>query len=190
MKKEVFRMPTQVTINARSSSITNAFVNGIIPCITPNDEEVRDALKVLGMSENDVRCAYCGDKATEWDHFHPLIVDRKPTGYISEIHNLVPACGKCNQSKGNKDWRKWMNSDAVLSPKTRGVLDLSERIERLEEYEKQFAPTKYDFKAIVGEKLWKEHMDNLDSIINMMKKAQITSDEIKKKVAECVNNRE
>lgn len=188
MKKKVFRMPTQVTINARSSSITNAFVNGIIPCIEPSEEEVKKALEVLGLSEDDVRCAYCGDKATEWDHFHPLIVDRKPTGYISEIQNLVPACGKCNQSKGNKEWEKWMNSDAVLSPKTRGVVDLEERIERLKEYEKQFVPTKYDFKTIVGEKLWKEHMDNLDEIIKMMKKAQITSDEIKRVIVEYVKN--
>jgi endonuclease I len=48
------------------------------------------------------------------------VLKKKPTGYISEIHNLVPACGKCNQSKGNKEWRQWMLSDATLSPKTKG----------------------------------------------------------------------
>lgn len=172
-------MPTQVTVKARSSSITNAFFNGIIPCIEPTDKEIAEALEVLDMT-NDVHCAYCGDKMSEWDHFHPLIVDKEPTGYITEIHNLVPSCGKCNQSKGNKDWKEWMNSDAKQSPKTRGVDNLEQRIERLEEYEKRFKPKKYDLKAIVGEELWTKHLKNLKGIINMMKEAQHTSDEIQK----------
>ncbi len=39
MKKSVFRMPTPVKITGRTSSITNAFVNGIIPVIEPTDDE-------------------------------------------------------------------------------------------------------------------------------------------------------
>ena len=45
------------------------------------------------------------------DHLRPLVKDKEPTGYISEIHNLVPSCGKCNQSKGNKEWKAWMRRD-------------------------------------------------------------------------------
>jgi hypothetical protein len=30
-----------------------------------------------------------------------LVEEKEPIGYISEIRNLVPVCGKCNQSKGN-----------------------------------------------------------------------------------------
>lgn len=180
MKKDSpFRMPTQVTVKARSSSITNAFFNGIIPCIEPTEEEVDEALKVLGMTEDTVCCAYCGDKMSEWDHFHPLVVGKEPTGYITEIHNLVPSCGKCNQSKGNKDWKEWMNSNAKQSPKTRGVADMEHRIERLEAYEKKFAPKIYDIKTIVGEDLWNKHLKNRDAIIQMMNEAQRTSDEIK-----------
>lgn len=171
-------MPKQVTVKARSSSITNAFFNGIIPQIEPTDEEVEDALKVLGMTAETVCCAYCGDKMSEWDHFHPLVVDKKPTGYITEIHNLVPSCGKCNQSKGNKEWKEWMNSNAQKSPKTRGVANLEQRIKQLEEYENHFKPKKHDIKAIVGEELWKKHLKNLNDIINMMNVAQHTSDEI------------
>ena len=58
---DVFVMPKQVSITARSSSITNSFVNGIIPCINPTEEEVAAALSVLGMDEHSVVCAYCGD---------------------------------------------------------------------------------------------------------------------------------
>ncbi len=102
-----FKMPKPVKISGRSSSITNSFVNAIIPVIVPTEPEVAKALEILGMGDRPV-CSYCGDPFTEWDHLRPLIVDKKPTGYISEIHNLVPACGKCNQSKGNKHWRTWM----------------------------------------------------------------------------------
>lgn len=132
---EVFKMPNPVTIIGRTSSITNAFVNGIIPCILPSEEEIKNVLGVLGMDKDTIRCAYCGDRYTEWDHFRPLVKDKRSTGYISEIHNLVPACGKCNQSKGNKDWKEWILSNSNLSPKTRGIQDLELIVRRLEEFE-------------------------------------------------------
>jgi 5-methylcytosine-specific restriction endonuclease McrA len=117
-----FQMPTPVSIMGRSSSITNSFINAIIPVVLPTEDELREALSILQMSADDLRCAYCGDRSTEWDHLRPLVVNQRPTGYISEIGNLVPACGKCNQSKGNKPWRSWMEGTAPQSPKTRGVL--------------------------------------------------------------------
>jgi len=99
---KAFAMPSVQTMMSRKSSITNAFVNSLIPVVEPTVDEIEEALRILGMSADDVRCAYCGDVSTEWDHLRPLVVNRRPTGYISEIGNLVPACGKCNQSKGNK----------------------------------------------------------------------------------------
>ena len=99
-----FSMPKASKITGRSSSITNAFVNAIVPKVLPNSEQIESALKTLRISSNMVVCCYCGDTSTEWDHLRPVVRDKKPTGYISEIANLVPACGKCNQSKGNKDW--------------------------------------------------------------------------------------
>jgi 5-methylcytosine-specific restriction endonuclease McrA len=102
-----FRMPTAMSITGRSSSITNAFVNALIPIVFPSEAEVVEALSVLGMSPNDVRCIYCGDPYTEWDHLRPLVIDQKPTGFVSELANLVPGCGRCNQSKGKKPWREW-----------------------------------------------------------------------------------
>ena len=103
-----FQMPAVATMVSRKSSITNAFVNTLIPQITPKHEEIQEALSILGMDVTDVRCAYCGDKMTEWDHLRPLVFKLRPTGYISEIANLVPACHRCNSSKGNSAWRKWM----------------------------------------------------------------------------------
>ena len=90
-----------MSVTGRSSSITNAFIDAIIPAVDPTEEEKLEALRILQIDPKDIRCAYCGDKATEWDHLRPIITIQEPTGYITEIANLVPSCGKCNQSKGN-----------------------------------------------------------------------------------------
>lgn len=180
---KAFAMPKAVKIMGRSSSITNSFVNGIIPVIHPSDDEVRHNLEILGMNEDTVCCAYCGDACTEWDHFHPLIVDRKPTGYVSEINNLVPACSKCNQSKGNSEWETWMRSDAEKSPKTRGIVDIESRIEKLKEYDR-LAKKNIDIESIVGTDEWEKHWKNCDLIIAQMREAQLYSDMLKKKISD------
>lgn len=185
----LFRMPTPVKITGRSSSITNSFVNAIIPVVQPTAAEIEEALKVLGMTNNTYCCAFCGDTATEWDHLRPLVKDKKPTGYISEIHNLVPACGKCNQSKGNKEWETWMLSSAKLSPKMRGIADLKQRIEKLRDYERRGSPTKLDFGQIVGADVWAEHWDNWRAIQELMKEAQVLAQEINRTVAKAHKER-
>jgi hypothetical protein len=179
----MFKMPTPVKITGRSSSITNSFINSIIPVIQPTSEQVEEALAILGMSTDSCLCCYCGASASEWDHLRPLVVGQKPTGYISEIQNLVPSCGKCNQSKGNKHWEVWMRSDAALSPKVRGVTDIEERIARLKKYEKWGIPTFVDFESVVGKELWAIHWSNWDLVLSTMRKAQETADQIKSIIA-------
>lgn len=178
----LFKMPVPVKITARSSSITNAFINSIIPVYFPKEDDVKKALSILGMSQEKFECAYCGAEATEWDHLRPLVMDKKPTGYVSEIHNLVPACGKCNQSKGNKNWKTWMLSDASLSPKTKQVPDLEIRVARLEKYEQWGKATKIDFEQIVGGDLWGTHWENCEKIHELMRKSQKHADQIKAKI--------
>ena len=174
----VFRMPTPMKITGRSSSITNSFINSIIPIIPPSAEDVRNALSILGMDVESIECSYCGATYTEWDHLRPLVMNQKPTGYISEIHNLVPSCGKCNQSKGNKAWETWIMSDAPLSPKTKGVADLDARLDALRNYENWGVPTKVDFEKIVGSAKWAQHWGNWERVIATMKNAQLLADEI------------
>ena len=170
-------------ITGRSSSITNAFINSIIPVVPPTESQVKEALIILEMTNDNYQCSYCGSTATEWDHLRPLVINKKPTGYISEIHNLVPSCGKCNQSKGNKEWRQWINSDAPLSPKSKGIKDLNERIKRLEAYESSASPTKMDFGEIVGKETWEQHWSNWERVQEIMKESQILAETINSKVA-------
>jgi hypothetical protein len=172
-----------MSVSGRSSSITNAFISAIIPVIEPTPEEELEALRILRIDPGDIRCAYCGDKSTEWDHLRPIVSDQAPTGYVTELANLVPSCGKCNQSKGKSDWRTWMEGDARLSPKTRRVPDLAERVERLRTYEAWRQPRKIDFPAMVGAEMWERHMRNWRSVLELLRKSQELASEIRTIVA-------
>lgn len=180
---KLFQMPKAVKIMGRTSSITNSFINSIIPVVRPTVAEIHEALAILDMVEG-VTCSYCGDGWTEWDHLRPLVLDKQPTGYISEIHNLVPACGKCNQSKGNKDWRQWMFGPAARSPKTRGVDDLESRAERLAAYEAWRPPTVVSFADLAGPDLWNQHQANHRQLMALMREAEVTASAIRSRVLE------
>ena len=180
----LFNMPKPMKITGRSSTITNSFINAIIPVIQPTEQQVKDSLEILEMDLATFQCSYCGAMATEWDHLRPLVVNKKPTGYVSEINNLVPACGKCNQSKGNKEWIIWMLSDAGLSPKTKGVQDIELRMDRLQKYEELLKPTKVDFETLVGAERWEQHWANWESVQATMRNAQVLADEINSIVAQ------
>jgi 5-methylcytosine-specific restriction endonuclease McrA len=177
------QLPAPMSVTGRSSSITNAFINAIIPVVDPTEDEELEALRILHIDPKDIRCAYCGDKATEWDHLRPIISNQEPTGYVTEIANLVPSCGKCNQSKGKSYWRTWMEGNARLSPKTRGVPDLSDRVTRLQAFEDWREPRRIDFATIVGAEMWQQHRQNWQSVLELLKKSQQLASEIRNIVA-------
>lgn len=177
-------MPTAVRITGRTSTITNSFVNSIIPVFHPTPDEVQEALSVLGMTPATVRCAYCGDPATEWDHLRPLVKGQRPTGHVSEIANLVPACGKCNQSKSGHDWRLWMVGAAPQSPKTRQISDLEARVARLDAYERWRKPRMVNFETIAGPELWSRHWENHKRLLALMSESQVTAEAIRRSVVE------
>ena len=169
---EVFQMPTPMKISGRSSSITAAFVTAIVPQVEPRKEEIREALKILEMSPDRLECVYCGGSYSEWDHLRPLVSGQKPTGFITEIRNLVPSCGKCNQSKGNKDWKVWMMSDARWSPKKRGVKGIELRMGRLTRYEQWGALAPIDLAAFVTKEDWDYYWENWKKLLRAMNDAQ------------------
>lgn len=47
-------------------------------------------------------CQYCGDAAEHADHYVPLA-----KGGLHCIQNIVPACGRCNRSKGARMPHEW-----------------------------------------------------------------------------------
>lgn len=47
-------------------------------------------------------CAYCDEPAEHLDHVVPIAA-----GGADAAHNLVPACGACNLSKGARSLADW-----------------------------------------------------------------------------------
>lgn len=184
--RAAFRMPSVQTMMSRKSSITNAFVNAIIPVVPPTHEEIEKALSILEMECENVRCAYCGDVSTEWDHLRPLVLNRRPTGFISEIANLVPACGKCNQSKGNKDWSEWIVSNARLSPTGRRIAGVQRRIELLHNYVQWRSPTRVNFEAILSKETWEEYWSLCEGVVEELRRSQAFADSVRQRISDAV----
>jgi hypothetical protein len=180
--KAAFDMPSMQKIMSRKTSITNAFACAVVPVCKPSLAEIEEALCVLGMDPADVRCAYCGDPKSEWDHLRPIVVGRRPTGYISEIANLVPSCGKCNQSKGNSQWRDWIVSTKKRSPTSRGIADMANRIARLEAYERWRSPTKIDFLSIISEDEWEDYWSECEGVLSEMLRCHKIADCLREKI--------
>ena len=60
-------------------------------------------------------CAYCGnppidDASLTLDHVKP-----KAKGGEDKTSNCIPACKRCNHSKGSEDWVSWFNRQEFYS---------------------------------------------------------------------------
>ena len=174
------KLPKGKKISTSISAVRRVIINGFIPVIDPSEEEKNKIYQIFELNPQDLRCVYCNDTATEWDHFRPIIFDKRSTGYFTEIYNLVPACGKCNQSKGNKDWKDWINSSAKLSPKMRMISNFDKNIEKLENYQKwsDDKVRKFDVKYFEFKELIDEYIIQTDELENRIKKFQIKADVI------------
>jgi 5-methylcytosine-specific restriction endonuclease McrA len=68
--------------------------------------QLKERLGLFGMN-----CAYCGsNEKISVDHVLPIKM-----GGLDEISNIVPACHKCNCSKGAKPVREWYRSQPFFS---------------------------------------------------------------------------
>ena len=76
-----------------------------------------------------------------------------------------------------------MLSDAALSPKSKGITDLDDRIARLEAYEGWGAASRLDFESLVGADDWETHWANWERVLEEMKSAQVLAESIRDRVA-------
>ncbi len=53
-KSRYCQLPSPGSIAGRSSSITNAFFNSIIPIHDPSEEEVLESLRILAIDPEDI----------------------------------------------------------------------------------------------------------------------------------------
>lgn len=182
-----FRKTLKIT--SRTSSVTNGFVQAIIPCVEPTEAQKNEALAILHIDPNRLECAYCGASATDWDHLRPLVKGKRPTGYCNEIRNLVPACGPCNQSKSGQDWRAWISGSARNAPRTRGVPDLPLRIRRLEAFEDWSRHEPIPMRELAGEGLWDAYWSRLEEIEKQMREAQREAELLRARIAAALARR-
>jgi len=79
---------------------------------------------------NPPECVFCGAKDVKrWDHLFPI-----SKGGDTVLGNMVLACSQCDDSKQGRLFEEWILSNAPLSPKSRGVIDLDQRIGKIKEY--------------------------------------------------------
>ncbi len=183
-----FRKPLKIT--SRTSAASNSFVQAIIPSCEPPVGLRDEALAALGMCWDNIRCVYCGGEASDWDHLRPLVKNARPTGYLHEVRNLVPACGRCNQSKSGQDWRAWMMGGAKNSPASRGIQDLEEKAAALDRFAAWGDHRPVDLATLIEPQLWNGYWARLNEIKQKMHEAQSIAETIRIAIAKAPSEME
>lgn len=115
------------TIMQRKSTFANAFASALAPYDTYDKIAVDAAIRDLDQSPHeDLHCVYCGTIAATWDHVFNRVVKGDFSGHGHRIRNLVPCCRTCNESKGQKSWRDFLEG---LNPPDKNL-----RIARMERF--------------------------------------------------------
>lgn len=95
--------------------------------------EIKEVLSFFG--GDPPACVFCGATPIQrWDHLIPV-----SKGGDTTLGNLVPACGRCDDSKRDLPFEVWTLGSAPNSPRTRGVPDLDHRLARIREYVAKYA---------------------------------------------------
>ena len=140
------KFPQPDFVSTRSSTLARSMASSLMPRIGIDDNGNgitminKWAELLYGDNVPDpLTCVYCGKKADELDHLFPLINNQQPSGYCTELANLVPCCRKCNGSKSSKTWWEYMCNDKSKSQyahltATGGEAGLENRRERLRCY--------------------------------------------------------
>lgn len=133
------KYPSTDNIGNRTSTIARSMAC-TIATITPCTEDMeKEWLDIFDPNNEGLTCAYCGDKATHLDHLSPLISGGSPTGFGTEPGNLVPCCGNCNQSKGNKNWKDYIEQI------NKNKVDAQKRIDKINELLGKLKPQQREF---------------------------------------------
>ncbi len=115
------------TIMERKSTFSNAFASALAPHDIYIPAVVAQAMRDLGQEAGaELQCVYCGESAATWDHVFNRVIKGEFSGHGHRIRNLVPSCRTCNERKGPKLWREFLET---LNPSDKDV-----RILRMEKF--------------------------------------------------------
>ena len=183
-----YKMPTKSDLKGRSSTISNAFAISITPYVRPTEKELADYYSLLRIEEG--QCAYCLGVGNGRDHLKPLVSNGMPTGYVTDIHNLVPCCQRCNSSKGSKSFKEWYKSkDNVTRLKKMGLTDetINNRFAVICSFEERI-PEPIDYESIVGEDLWEEYKSRRLNLLQELNENQKFCDNLYEIVMKAMNH--
>jgi hypothetical protein len=115
--------------------------------------------------DGTIACVYCDAvNATRWDHLHPV-----SRGGDSSPGNLVPACGRCDDSKQDRTIEEWVSSKSKHRPP-------SERLEvirsRISEYQAEFVYLPIEFEQKLDEQqraIYLRFREKLDALREQMR---------------------
>ena len=183
VNKFIFKMPACQNLKDRISTINNAYATGITPYIRPdNENEIDQYYKELGVEKN--QCVYCLGEGNGMDHLKPLVEGGMPSGYITDIHNLVPCCSRCNSSKGSKSFEDWYLSDKNIKRLKKLGLDdnkINERYKKICDFEDKI-PGPIDYEKIVGKDKWEEYKSRKKKLVKQLEEEQKFLDDLNKKI--------
>ena len=179
LKKKEFKLPNAITLSGRKTTIAKSFSDGIAPRLQPTYEEHEQFLQFFPKVDGNHMCAYCGGRFEYYEHFRPLVIGTKPTGYGSDIYNLVPSCANCNHNKGNANWKEWMDDNRNTGKADE--LAHRQRYNRLMDFE-EWGKKKViyiDYEKVVGSEKWQQYMKNYQTISETLNKMYKLQKEIK-----------
>jgi hypothetical protein len=147
------QVPQRTTTGFAFSEISRAIQEGFARRQF-GQAEIEQVLRFFGHAPPE--CVYCGSpEVRRWDH----VVSIREGGE-TVLGNIVPACARCDDSKQHSPFAKWMQSDAPLSPKSRGVENIAERIARIRAYAQEFGYSPTDMER----RLTPEEAERLEGI--------------------------
>jgi hypothetical protein len=182
LTQKQFRLPNAPNLNSRKSTIAKALSDGISPRLRPTESQFEEYSKFFPKKEGGYDCAYCGNSFHYMEHFRPLVIELFPTGYGSDIYNLVPSCKNCNEKKKNDPWIKWMNDKD--NP---GIVDIeahSRRFAILEQFQDwgESRVIHIPYKDLIGEEKWNEYIKQYRQVLDFLKNMNELQKEIKNEV--------
>lgn len=163
------------TIRSRKSTFSNAFASALAPYDEYSEAAVAEAIEDLDQDPTeDLNCVYCGKEAATWDHVFNRVVAGEFSGYGHRIRNLVPCCRTCNERKGKKHWKTFLEH--------LNSADKDQRIARMERFlHSHAAPDDYEVIQSKAPEELRQFLKIRDQIFLLLGEADQLADSIRKK---------
>ena len=117
------KLPTTITTGLGLTLIERAVKGSFARRCT---EEELERVRAHFTHDGEIRCTYCdAPNPNRWAHIHPV-----SRGGDTVPGNIVPACGRCDDAKQDRDIGAWAVSTSPHRPTMERAAEILERIER------------------------------------------------------------